>query len=272
MARGPEQAAKKSVEAWPGGLAAELASADAVRQALRAIADPARVPDLRRFFKTGPGEYAEGDEFLGVTVPAQRKIAKAARTLPEREVLLLLRSSFHEERLTALLIWVEQFSRAEAEAGGAIVRAYLKNTRWVNNWDLVDSSASQLLGKSLLASERKVLYQLAASKMLWERRIAIIATHAFLGAGESEDALQLCERLLGDTEDLMHKAVGWTLREVGKRVSPEHLRAFLREHATTMPRTALRYAIEHFSPEERARWLAKKAKRGSATGPRPTRR
>ncbi len=236
-------------------------TAAAVRRALRLQATPARAVASQRFFRAGPGEYGEGDVFIGVTVPAQRTVARAFRTLPLAEALDLLGSEVHEERLTALLILVDGFRRGDDRARAAIARAYLASTRFVNNWDLVDTSAPQILGAWLLDRDRKVLRRLARSRSLWERRIAMIATQAFIAKGEHEDALELAAMLLGDEHDLMHKAVGWMLREVGGRIDPGLLRAFLREHAPDMPRTALRYAIEHFDATERARWLAVKRRK-----------
>ena len=229
-----------------------------VRSALRAVADPARAASSARFFKTAPGQYGHGDRFLGVTVPQQRAVARRFKALPLREALALLKSPWHEERLTALLILVGQFQRSkDARAREAIVKAYLKHLKWVNNWDLVDSSAGYILGAWLLDKDRALLYQLLKSERLWERRAAMIACQAFINAGESKDALAVAQRLLDDREDLMHKAAGWMLREVGKRVSVKALRGFLEAHAGRMPRTMLRYAIEHLGPAERRRWMGR---------------
>lgn len=230
-------------------------TAGAVRAALAASADADKAKTLARFFKTGPGEYAEGDVFVGVTVPVQRKIARTFRGLPLAEVTKLLASKVHEERLTALLLLVDTFTRGDDETRRAVVDLYLANLRRVNNWDLVDSSAPQILGAWLLTRDRDVVYKLAASDNLWERRVAMVSTYAFIRAGEHADTFELARRLMHDEHDLMHKAAGWMLREVGKRVGAELLRGFLKEHAGALPRTALRYAIEHFSPAERARWM-----------------
>lgn len=242
-------------------------TAAAVRLALRLEATPARAAAGRRYFRTGPGEYGEGDVFIGVTVPAQRVVARAFRALPLGQALLLLRSKVHEERLTALIILVDKFRNADEASRAEIVRAYLASTRFVNNWDLVDTSAPQILGAWLLARDRRVLRRLARSRSLWERRIAMLATLAFIAQGEHEDAFEIATLLLADEHDLLHKAVGWMLREVGQRVDPELLRAYLHEHATDMPRTALRYAIEHFPKAERDRWLADSRRIGR---PRPS--
>lgn len=231
-----------------------LSTAEHVREALRALHDPARALGSARFFKTGKGQYGEGDRFLGVTVPAQRTVARAHRGLPLPEIEALLASAIHEERLTALVILVDAYAGGDEKTKRACFDLYLRNLAWVNNWDLVDASAHLIVGDWLLTRDRRLLRELARSKILWERRVAMIATLAFIRAGESEDAFEIATLLLGDTHDLMHKAVGWMLREVGKRAGEDTLRAFLKEHAAEMPRTALRYAIEHFSEAERKAW------------------
>jgi 3-methyladenine DNA glycosylase AlkD len=234
------------------------ATAEQVRAALNAQADPARARSSARFFKTGEGQYGEGDRFLGVTVPAQRAIARAFRGLPLTEIEALLASAIHEERLTALLLLVDASARGGDEVKQACYDLYLRNLRWVNNWDLVDTSAPTIVGDFLRARDRRILRTLARSSELWERRVAMIATLAFIRAGESEDALAIARLLLDDTHDLIHKAVGWMLREVGKYVGRAPLVAFLNEHAAEMPRTALRYAIEHFTEAERKAFRAMK--------------
>ncbi|HEU4625555.1 MAG TPA: DNA alkylation repair protein [Steroidobacteraceae bacterium] len=233
------------------------ARADDVRRALRRVASPARAANVARFFKTGKGQYGEGDVFIGCTVPEQRRIARRFRELPLTEVETLLTSKIHEERLTALLILVDRFTRATDEAvRGRIYRLYLRRLPHVNNWDLVDASAEYIVGGWLADKDRAVLDRLARSRHLWTRRVAMLATFHYIKQGSAEDALRVAEALLGDAHDLIHKAVGWMLREVGKRVSPAALRSFLKVHAGAMPRTALRYAIEHFPAAERARWMA----------------
>ncbi len=229
----------------------------ALRQELHRFADPERAAGALRFFKTGPGEYGAGDQFLGVTVPQTRSLLPASDALSEADVLPLLRSEWHEERLLALLIFVRRFTRAahDEPVRAHVVKLYLANTVWINNWDLVDSSAPQILGTWLLARDRQVLYRLAKSKSLWEQRIAIIATQALIRAGQFADTLALCEHFLPHPHDLIHKACGWMLREVGKRDGAV-LRRFLHQHAGRMPRTMLRYAIEKFSPTERQHYLA----------------
>ncbi len=229
----------------------------ALRQELRRFAGPEAAAGALRFFKTGPGEYGAGDQFLGVTVPQTRSLLPASDALSEADVLTLLRSEWHEERLLALLIFVRRFTRAahDEPTRAHLVKLYLANTAWINNWDLVDSSAPQILGTWLLARDRQVLYRLAKSKSLWEQRIAIIATQALIRAGQFADTLALCEHFLPHPHDLIHKACGWMLREVGKRDGAV-LRRFLQQHAGRMPRTMLRYAIEKFSPTERQHYLA----------------
>lgn len=232
-----------------------------VRSALAALATPERAASSRRFFKTGPGEYGEGDRFIGVPVPEQRKVAAQFATLPLADVAEVLRSPIHEERLVALLILARQMKRAKNDpaAQRAIVDLYLAHTKHVNNWDLVDSSAYHLLGEYLLTRDRAPLRKLARSPLLWERRIAIIATLAFIRRGEHADTFAIAELLLDDEHDLIHKAVGWMLREVGEKVGLARLREFLAAHAPhRLPRTALRYAIEKLPPTERKRWLAAK--------------
>jgi 3-methyladenine DNA glycosylase AlkD len=239
------------------------ATASQVRRALRQLASPARAVGTAKFFKCGPGEYGEGDRFIGVTVPQQRIIAKQFRTLSLAQVDALITSRIHEERLTAHLILVEQFTRAADESiRSGIVRLYLKRLPFVNNWDLVDTSADPILGGWLLDKPRALLHRLARSQHLWSRRVAIIGTFRFIKHGESRDTLRIARQLLHDDHDLIHKAVGWMLREVGKRVAVADLRRFLSHHAHEMPRTMLRYAIEHLSANERARWLEKKDRPG----------
>lgn len=227
-----------------------------VREALRALATDARRTASLRFFKTGPGDYGEGDRFLGVSVPDQRVVARRFAALPIDAALGLLESPVHEERLTALLILVRHFEKGDEAARRRVFDGYLARARWVNNWDLVDSSAPQIVGGWLLERDRRVLDRLVRSPSLWERRIAVLSTLAFIRAGQGDDTLRLCEAVLGDEHDLMHKASGWMLREVGKRVDVALLRAFLSRHAAHMPRTMLRYALEHLPKAERLKWMA----------------
>ncbi|MFN0077524.1 MAG: DNA alkylation repair protein [Prosthecobacter sp.] len=229
-----------------------------LRQQLRAQASAERAAGARRFFKTGPGEYGEGDLFLGLTVPQVRAMLPQTDALTEKDVLTLLRSAWHEERLLALLILVRRFDKARKDEAmrARVVKLYLANTAWINNWDLVDTSAPLILGVWLLTHERAVLSKLAKSKSLWEHRIAVLATLAFIRAGEFEHTLRLCEQFLTHEHDLMHKACGWMLREAGKR-DVAVLRAFLDQHAVQMPRTMLRYAIEKLPEAERQHYLGR---------------
>lgn len=235
-------------------VAAESKELRDIRAALHAAARPENAPVLHRFFKTGPGEYAEGDIFIGVKVPDTRRIVRDSDTLGEKDILALLRSPIHEERLLALLVMVRRYQRNET-AREKIAATFLRETRFINNWDLVDSSAPYILGPWLLGRDRMVLYRLARSENLWERRIAILATFAFIRSNDFAWTLELAEILLQDEHDLMHKAVGWMLREVGNR-DETALRTFLDAYAPSMPRTMLRYAIEKLPPDARTHYLS----------------
>ena len=227
-----------------------------VKEALASRADAKKAAFYPRFFKTGKGEYGEGDRFVGVVVPEQRRIARQFRDLPLPQVRMLLRSRFHEHRLTAVFILTLQYERGDAARRETLVRFLLENLRALNNWDLVDAAAPKILGPQMLAQpgETRRLARWARSSDLWERRIAMLCTYPFIRAGRFDHALAVAETLLGDEHDLIHKAVGWMLREVGNQdVAVE--KAFLDRHAASMPRTALRYAIEKFSPQVRARYL-----------------
>jgi 3-methyladenine DNA glycosylase AlkD len=227
----------------------------AVQRALRALADPAKARILRRFFKTGAGEYGEGDRFIGVTVPRIRRVAAAFADLSESGVATLLRSPCHEERLAALLILVRRFERGDAVAQKRVFRLYLWHLPRVNNWDLVDLSAPHIVGEYLLDRSRRPLYRLATASNLWSRRVAIVATYAFIRRNDFTETLAIADRLLGDREDLIHKAVGWMLREVGKR-SQAAAERYLQKRYRHLPRTMLRYAIERFPESLRRRYLA----------------
>jgi 3-methyladenine DNA glycosylase AlkD len=228
-------------------------AADAIR-CLRAHGNPTRAAFARRYFKTGPGEYAEGDRFLGLRAKDVHALARAFQALPLREVNALLRSPWHEARLLALLVLVRQYPKATSRTREAIFRLYLRNTAHINNWDLVDCSAAPIVGAHLQDGGRQRLRRLARSPLLWERRIAVIATSWFIRQDDFDDTLVIAQVLLNDTHDLIHKAVGWMLREVGKRDRRVE-EAFLREHAVHMPRTMLRYAIERFPERLRQRYL-----------------
>lgn len=227
-----------------------------IREELEKAADPLHAEKLQEFFKTGKGEYGEGDVFHGVKVPEQRKIAKKYRDLPLNEALTLLQSKFHEERLTALFILVDKFKKGDHQIREKIVSIYLDDTKYINNWDLVDSSAHKILGEWLIDKPRQTLFDLAKSSDLWERRISIISTFAFIDKGDYNDAISLAETLLGDEHDLIHKATGWVLREIGKR-DREKLISFLDQHYKEMPRTMLRYSIEKLPEEVRKQFLKK---------------
>ncbi len=217
--------------------------------------NPEKAVHLSRFFKTGKGQYGEGDRFMGITVPEQRSIAKkyAAAGLPVLEKLIV--SPFHEQRLTALLILILKYQKSSSDTEREdYVRFYLSHTRFINNWDLVDLSCYPLLGHWLEDKDRSLLYRLAASSSLWEQRIAIVSCMHFIRQGDFKDCLAIAEKLLHHPHDLIHKATGWLLRETGKR-NKDVLVAFLQEHCRQMPRTMLRYAIERFPEEERRRWM-----------------
>lgn len=229
-------------------------SARLARKRLHTLASPERAAISARFFKTDPGEYGEGDRFIGVRVPEIRKVSKDFKALPLSEFETLLHSKIHEERLLSLVILVLQFEKSNNSVRKRIYDFYLANTQHINNWDLVDLSTPQIVGGYLEARSRRPLFRLAKSKSLWERRISIVATHWFIRQRDFDDTLKIAEMLLADKEDLIHKAVGWMLREVGKR-DLDALEGFLGEHCRVMPRTMLRYAIERFPERKRQRYL-----------------
>jgi len=209
---------------------------------------------LQSFFKTAPGEYAHGDVFIGVTVPQTRKLANQHQELPLNEIKKLLKSPIHEERLLALLILNLKYSRSESKGRIKIFNFYLKHIKQVNNWDLVDLSAPKIIGAYLEAKKRTILYRLAKSKNLWQRRIAIVSTFNFIRNNDFRDTLKIATILIKDKEDLIHKACGWMLREVGKRNLAIEER-FLKKYSSIMPRTMLRYAIERFPEKKRKHYL-----------------
>jgi 3-methyladenine DNA glycosylase AlkD len=222
---------------------------------LRAAGNATRAKQVAVYFKTGKGEYGAGDVFLGIPVPTMRRIALKYRALTLVDLQKLLDSKIHEFRAAALEILVAQYGRGDEKQRKAIVDFYLRNTGRINNWDLVDASARPILGEHLKTRSRKILRALAKSKSLWERRIAIVSTMTLVWSGELDDAMQIAEILLDDEHDLIHKAVGWVLREAGIE-DRARLVAFLEMHYARMPRTALRYAIEHFPAEHRKKVLA----------------
>jgi 3-methyladenine DNA glycosylase AlkD len=259
-----------------------------LKQEIHTAANPEKAMFLTRFFKTGVGEYAEGDVFLGLTVPQSRIIAKKyVPSVTIDDAVSLLQSGIHEERLIALLLLITLYNKGDREEKREIYQLYLGNTKYINNWDLVDTSAEYIVGEWLyskchaefISASKKILNQaapgeprlrrvqddsigvlkkLALSENLWERRIAMLSTFAFIKKGRHEEAFTIAEILLHDTEDLIHKAVGWLLREIGKRISEEVEESFLKKHYKTMPRTMLRYAIERFPEEKRKAYLSGK--------------
>ncbi len=226
-----------------------------LRSTLRALSNPEIAAHSQRFFKTGKGEYGEGDVFLGIRVPKLRVAAKQFEHLTLPQVSKSLKSRFHEERLCAVLILVRKYERGDEGVRDEVFRMYLDHTKYVNNWDLVDSSAHKIVGPHLSSRSHDLLFELAESSSLWERRIAIISTLYFIKQDKYEPTLLVSEMLLDDPEDLIHKAVGWMLREVGNR-NPALERSFLQDRYKRMPRTMLRYAIEKFPKAERKRYLA----------------
>jgi 3-methyladenine DNA glycosylase AlkD len=227
----------------------------ALVKTLAALADPERAATHAWFFETGKGQYGEGDRFLGIRVPLLRSTALLYRSLEVANIERLLASPIHEHRFVALVILVARYEEGSAEDRAKIFDFYLAHTVGINNWDLVDTSAPYIVGDYLLQRPRDILARLARSPILWERRIAIVSTLTFVKQGQTEDAFRLAEVLLADGHDLMHKATGWVLRETGKVSRPDLLR-FLKTHYESVPRTTLRYAIEHFSPAQRKRLLA----------------
>lgn len=237
----------------PSRLIMSLLTADGLLKDLKNVSSPKKAKASSWFFKTGKGQYGEGDVFIGVTVPEQRAIAKKYKDLELSEVIKLLQNKIHECRLTALFILVSRY-KSDKNESKKIVDLYLKNIKYINNWDLVDSSAPYILGHYLLEKDKSILYKYAVSKDLWKRRISILSTAWFIKEGEYLDTLKISETLLSDKEDLIHKAVGWMLREVGKKSLKNEVE-FLDKFASIMPRTMLRYAIEKFPPKQRKYYL-----------------
>lgn len=235
-------------------MTSSVLTAHAASAALKEFAKPKKAKANARYFKCGKGEYGEGDLFLGVTVPEARSIAKRYVALSLNECLRLIKSPLHEERLLALMILSLRFKRADEKEQRRIYSLFMKNLRYVNNWDLVDSSAHLIAGAYLFDKDRTPLYELARSKNLWKKRVAIIATFDFIRKNDFGDTLKIAEILVDDTHDLIHKAVGWMLREVGNRDQAME-ESFLRRHYKTMPRTMLRYAIEKFPIALRQRYM-----------------
>jgi len=225
-----------------------------IQRRLQKIGNKKHAAVSQRFFKTGPGEYGEGDIFIGIRVPVLRKLVKEYKDLPVSEIKILLRSPIHEERLLAILLFVRKFEKGDGDIKKNIYDIYLKSTAFINNWDLVDTSAEHIVGQYLMDKSKRPLYCLTKSKNLWERRIAIMATFHFVKRHEFSETLKISNMLLADRHDLIHKATGWMLREIGKR-DLETEEIFLKEHYKKMPRTMLRYAIEKFPEKKRQRYL-----------------
>ncbi len=233
-----------------------MANLKQLKSELNKLADKKQAKILAGFFKTGEGQYGEGDIFLGIKVPVQRRVARGYENLTLANIKILLHSKIHEYRLIALLILLSQYKKADSLLKDKIVQFYLANTKNINNWDLVDLSCHYIIGDYLLDKDKKILYRLARSKNLWKKRIAIISTFAFIRNKEFNDTIKVSEALLNDTHDLIHKAVGWMLREAGKR-DEKVLVEFLNKHYKKMPRTMLRYAIEKLSDKKRKFYLDK---------------
>lgn len=226
-----------------------------LQERLRSLGSLEAAAAAARFFKTGPGEYGERDIFLGLRAAEMHGLAKEYQALAFSELTTLLRSPIHEDRMIALLIMVRRVNKSDKTVKKEAYKLYVAHTQYINNWDLVDASAREIVGAYLVDKSRRPLDRLARSTSLWERRISIVATHYFIRRYEFADTLRIAERLLGDCEDLIHKAVGWTLREVGKKHQPT-LEVFLKRHGKSMPRTALRYAIERFPDKQRKAYLS----------------
>jgi 3-methyladenine DNA glycosylase AlkD len=225
-----------------------------IRKEILKQKNPVQAINLQRFFKTGKGEYGEGDIFYGIKVPEQRMISRQFKDLSLDDLKILITSKVHEERLIAAFILVEQFKKGDDKKQKIIYDFYLKNRKGINNWDLVDLSAPKIVGAYLIDKEKDLLYKFARSKDLWEKRISIISTQTFIREHFFEDTLNISEILLNDKHDLIHKAVGWMLREIGNR-DLETEEEFLKKHYKTMPRTMLRYAIEKFPEKKRKAYL-----------------
>ena len=225
-----------------------------IKSKLRELANKKNAEIAQRFFKTGPGEYGEGDKFLGIRVPVLRKLAKGYQTITVEEAEHLLKSPIHEERQLSLFILIRIYSKGEEAVKKGIYKLYLNNTKFINNWDLVDTSAEHIVGNFLVNRGKNPIYRLAKSEDLWERRISIMSTFYFIKHGQYSETMKISKVLLHDNEDLIHKAVGWMLREVGKRNLPLE-EEFLKKYYKEMPRTMLRYAIERFPEPKRLRYL-----------------
>jgi 3-methyladenine DNA glycosylase AlkD len=228
-----------------------------LKKELDSLANPKQAALLQGFFKTGPGEYGEGDVFLGIKVPVQRQAAKKHKDLSLSDLQELLSSKVHEHRMSALFILTDKYNKSDSKGRKEVFDFYLKNTHNINNWDLIDLTAPSIIGNYLLDKDRTILYKLARSNSIWEKRIAMLATFEFIASGEAKDTIAIAEILVNDKHDLIQKAVGWMLREVGKRVSQAEEEKFLKKHYKTMPRTMLRYAIERFDDKKKSEYMKK---------------
>lgn len=228
-----------------------------IKEELQKKSNPGKIKILSNFFKTGKGEYGEGDKFIGLNVPANREVAKQNKEAEISVISELLESDIHEERLCALLILVEKYKKSDCEKKKDIFEYYIKQTKNINNWDLVDLSAPKIVGEYLLEKDKSVLLAMSKSKSMWERRIAIVSTITFIKAGKYETTLEIAKILIDDKEDLIQKAVGWMLREAGKK-EKKVLIDFLNEYHTRMPRTMLRYSLEKLEKEEKEYYMKKK--------------
>lgn len=228
-----------------------------IKEELQIKSNPEKIKILSNFFKTGKGEYGEGDKFIGLNVPANREVAKRNKDVDMNVISELLESDIHEERLCALLILVEKYKKSDCEKKKDIFEYYIKQTKNINNWDLVDLSAPKIVGEYLLEKDKSVLLAMSKSKSMWERRIAIVSTITFIKAGKYETTLEIAKILLNDKEDLIQKAVGWMLREAGKK-EKKVLLDFLNEYHAKMPRTMLRYSLEKLEKEEKEYYMKKK--------------
>lgn len=244
----------------PTGPRASASTAKDVAAALHKLADTDRAAAMQRYFKTGPGEYAFGDKMLGVSVPQQRKVAREFRDVSVSQAFTLLGSPWHELRLTALFLLVRHFQKGDAAQQRVVFEGYMANLAHINNWDLVDSSAQFIVGPFTADNPIPLLRKLTKSASLWERRVAAISTFHHLSHGVSGPTLFVAKALLHDKEDLIHKATGWMLREMGQRVDEALLKSFLDEHASAMPRTMLRYALERMGAADKARYMAARMK------------
>ena len=227
-----------------------------LKSELKKFGNPEKAKIVSRFFKTGKGQYGEGDIFLGIVVPKTREIARKYIEIDLKEVEELLKSKIHEERLASLMILVEKYNKSDDKNKKLIAEFYIKNAKKVNNWDLVDLSAPKILGDYLFNKDKSILYKLAKSENLWEKRISIVSTHAFIRNNQFSDTIKIAEILLNDKHDLIHKAVGWMLREMGKKDEKE-LTKFLDENYKKIPRTALRYSIERLDEKKKKFYMKK---------------